>query len=79
MWTSRTSISMCSSRARTNVTPASSAPSVVRGARQGGRDAPEDGRDFIDHVEVLFQEQISWFLAAVEQVSCWAGSVSDIG
>jgi len=61
MWTSRISISMYSSRARINATPASSAPSVVRGARQGGRDAAEDGRVFIDDVEELFQDQVSAF------------------
>ena len=32
---------------------------MVRGARQGGRDPAADGRDFIDHVEELFQDQVS--------------------
>ncbi len=39
---------------------------MVRGARQGGRDAAADGRDFVDDVETIFQDQIRWFFTAVE-------------
>ena len=44
---------------------------MVRRARQGSRDAAENGRDFVDDVEAVFQESIEKNVASLCEESAF--------